>query len=396
MKVKNVILLLVFFILLFAVGLGLGYSIGKYRSYSVATVANSGTPAVPVAPLPEIKSGSAAETTLQLKKSEVLRITAVGDIMLGRGVGSRLEKQNKGYKFPFEKVGEILGKGDIIFGNLEAPITESTKGLDSSRKIVLKSSPSAFEALSYAGFNLVSLANNHILDYYEKGLFDTFEILNKGGIKYSGAGKSLQEARKPTIIERKGIKTGLLSYTDMAGITYLGNPSISFGAGSEKAGVIPLDLSLIKEDVAKARDEVDILIVSLHWGIEESFEVSREQVEMAHEILDCGADIILGHHPHQFQGIEIYKGKPIFYSLGNFIFDQNDPENQQSFIINMEFTERKLGKLTAIPVETVEKTQVVPQTGESAQEIIKREIELSSKLNTGCRAEGDILVFDLK
>jgi poly-gamma-glutamate synthesis protein (capsule biosynthesis protein) len=250
--------------------------------------------------------------------------------------------------------------------------------------------------LSYAGFNLVSLENNHILDYYEKGLFDTFEILNKGGIKYSGVGKSLQEARKPTIIERKGIKTGLLSYTDMAGITYLGNPSISFGAGSEKAGVIPLDLSLIKEDVAKARDEVDILIVSLHWGIEESFEVSREQVEMAHEILDGGADIILGHHPHQFQGIEIYKGKPIFYSLGNFIFDQNDPENQQSFIINMEFTERKLGKLTAIPVETVEKTQVVPQTGESAQEIIKREIELSSKLNTGCRAEGDILVFDLK
>ncbi|HHW49573.1 MAG TPA: CapA family protein [Clostridiaceae bacterium] len=343
-----------------------------------------------------------SESKTDEPESKTLRITAVGDIMLGRGVGSRLEKEGKGYIYAFEKVADILKEGDIVFGNLEGPITDRTHSLTAISKenkvgkYVLKNKVAAFEAIKYAGFNLLSLANNHILDYYDKGLFDTFEILDQNGIAYSGAGRNLEEAREAAIVEKNGIKIGLLSYTDMAEVVYSGNPSISFIAGENKAGVAPRKIEYIREDIGKVRNNVDLLIISLHWGIEESFKVSPEQVEFAHELIDLGADVILGHHPHQFQGIEIYNGKPIMYSLGNFIFDQNDPENQEAFIVNLDYKDNELVGITAIPVRTVEKTQVVPLTDVDAEALLRREIELSTALNTRCVIEGGKLVFELK
>jgi len=335
-------------------------------------------------------------------ESRTLRITAVGDIMIGRGVGSRLEKAGKGYIYAFEKVADILKEGDIIFGNLEGPITDRTHSLtalskeNKGGKYVLRNKVAAFEAIKYAGFNLLSLANNHILDFYDKGLFDTFEILDQNGIAYSGAGRNLEEARKAAIVEKNGVKIGLLSYTDMAEVVYSGNPSISFIAGENKAGVAPRKLEYIREDIGKVRNNVDILVISLHWGIEESFKVSPEQIEFAHELIDLGADAVLGHHPHQFQGIEIYKGKPIIYSLGNFIFDQNDPENQEAFIVNLDYKNNELVNMTAIPVRTIDKSQVVPLTALDAEALLRREIELSSALNTRCGVADNKLVFELK
>ena len=245
---------------------------------------------------------------------------------------------------------------------------------------------------------MFSLANNHILDYYEEGLYDTQTILNEHEMAYSGAGKNIDEAKKPAIIEKNGIKIGLLSYTDMAEVTYRGNPPLMFIAGENKAGVAKRPIKFddsIKSDIDKLRKEVDILMVSLHWGYEESFEIWDSQVEFAHNLMDNGVDVILGHHAHQFQGVEIYKGKPIFYSLGNFIFDQNDPENQESFIMNMEYRDNKLVSLEGIPVRTIDKTQVVPQKGENAKNILEREAALCKKLNSKCEINGDKLVFDL-
>lgn len=340
-----------------------------------------------------------AEQKEEVKKEQPLSIVAVGDIMLGRGVGSRLEKQSLSYTHVFEKVADILKEGDVIFGNLEAAITDRTHGLtaysktNKTGKFVLKSSTKSFEALKYAGFNMLSLANNHILDYYQEGLFDTIDILKENGIAFSGAGNNLEEARKPAIIEKNGLKIGLLSYTDFADIVYAGDPRISFAAGENKAGVAPNKYEYIKEDIANIRSEVDILMVSLHWGVEESFEILPEQVELAHDLIDSGVDVILGHHPHQFQGMEVYKGKPIFYSLGNFIFDQNDPENQESFIVNMQFMGTKLTSISATPVRTIGKVQVVPVFGDDARELLKREAELSSKLGTDFRIENDKLLL---
>lgn len=358
---------------------------------------------------PDKEISANVSPVLEQKSAPHLRIVAVGDILLGRGVGKRLQDGKKGYIYPFEKVADILKSGDVVFGNLEEPITSSTHsltGIKQGGKWILKNEPEALEGIKYAGFNLLSLANNHIMDYYEKGLYDTIDLLDKNKIAYAGAGKNIDEARKPAIVEYKSLKIGMLSYTDMADIVYKGNPQLKFRAEKDKSGVssIIYDFSVkpakynfefMKEEIKRVRDSVDILIISFHWGTEESFEVFPKQVEFAHFLLDSGADMILGHHPHQFQGIEIYKGKPIVYSMGNFIFDQNDLENQESFILQMDYSDKKLTNLNAIPIRTINKTQVVPQAGEKAAAMLKRQVQLSEKLNTKSYIEGDKIIYNL-
>lgn len=329
------------------------------------------------------------ESAMEVPK---LNFTAVGDIMLGRSVGKRLEKAGS-YKFAFSNVEDILKQGDIVFANLESPLTASTHGLNKDKKIVLKSSPDAMEAIITGGFNLLSISNNHMLDYYDTGLYDTISLLDKNGIAHSGAGKNIEEAGKPALIVKNGYKIGLLAYTDMANYIYDGEPSISFAAGENKAGVIPRDYETARQAIAKLRDSVDLLAVSLHWGIEESFNIAPEQIDFARKLLDDGADIILGHHPHQFQGIEIYKGKPILYSMGNFMFDQNDPENMETFIIEMHYEGKNLKSIVARPVRIVDKSRAELQTGSSSQSILAREAGLCEQLGTIPRIDGDTLVF---
>jgi poly-gamma-glutamate capsule biosynthesis protein CapA/YwtB (metallophosphatase superfamily) len=319
---------------------------------------------------------------------------AIGDIMLGRGVGARLRKAG-GYHKAFEKVSFYLNMGDVVFANLETPLTASSHGLDKNRKIVLKAEPESVVALTSAGINLVSLANNHIMDYYEKGLMDTIELLDLNNIAYAGAGEDIDEARNPAIIEKNGLKIGLLAYTDMAELVFAGNPYLSFAAGNEKSGVAPRKYEIVMEDVSKAREQVDLLAVSLHWGIEESFKIAPEQVEFARNLIDNGVDLILGHHPHQFQGIEMYKGKPIIYSMGNILFDQNDPENMESFIVDMRYEGNELKEFTAIPVRILEKSYVEIQEGEDAVNILERQAELCRKLGTNPAIDNGKLVIEV-
>jgi poly-gamma-glutamate synthesis protein (capsule biosynthesis protein) len=333
--------------------------------------------------------------TPEVTEPPVLKLMAVGDIMLGRSVGKRLEKTNEGYDTAFSNVTGLLKQGDIVFANIEAPMTDSMHSLSKEKKIILKSSPKCIDALKSAGFNLISLANNHMLDYYDTGLFDTMSILEKNGFKFSGGGKNLEEARKAAIIEKNGIRMGLLSYTDMAQYTYAGSPSISYAADTDKSGVAPRIYEYISEDIAGLKEKVDLVAISLHWGVEESFTITPQQVEFAHKLLDEGADMILGHHPHQFQGIEIYKGKPILYSLGNFIFDQNDPENMETFIVEMNFKGVELKSLEAVPVRILDKSRAVIQTEEEADKMLEREISLCGELETACFIKNGRLVFQL-
>jgi poly-gamma-glutamate capsule biosynthesis protein CapA/YwtB (metallophosphatase superfamily) len=326
---------------------------------------------------------------------EPLKIVAVGDIMFGRSAGKRLSQHAEGYSYAFSRVADLLNEGDIVFGNLEAPLTDSTKSLSREKKIILKAAPEAITGIKTGGFNILSLANNHMMDYYAEGLEDTINILNEHDILFSGGGKNLEEARKPAIITKKGVSLALLSYSDMVTYTYAGNPNISYNAGEDKPGLVPRDYKLIKDDIDSIKGKADLIAISLHWGIEESFKISDDQIEFARQLLDDGADMILGHHPHQFQGIEIYKGKPIFYSMGNFLFDQNDPENMESFIIKMEYEDLKLKSLSAIPVRIKEKSYVERQVGEAAKNILDRQMDLCAKLGTSCRAENDILIFEL-
>lgn len=342
-------------------------------------------------------TGQAIETSTQQAISgdtgePEFRLVAVGDIMLGRGVGMRLKKAGD-YGLAFSRVSDYLKQGDVTFANLESPITASTHSLDKKRKIVLKGDPGSVEALTGAGIDVVSLANNHMMDYYEKGLFDTIDILNKSNILHTGSGKNIDDARKPAIIEKNGIKIGFLAYSDMAELVFAGDPYLKYSAEKDKSGVLPRKYETIKEDVDKLRGQVDILAVSLHWGVEESFTIPPEQVEFAHKLIDDGVDVILGHHPHQFQGIEMYKGKPVIYSMGNFLFDQNDTENMESFIMDIRFKGNRLESCTAVPVRILDKSYVEIQTGAAASNILERETKLCSKLGTVPETVNDTLVF---
>lgn len=365
----------------------------KFSASSTASDKASSSSASSQVPSP---TASATEAPTPTAVPEKLDVVAVGDIMLGRRVGKLLTSSGKGYEYGFKQVEPVLKKGDVIFGNLESPATASEKSLSREHKIILKCSPQAITAVKAAGFNVLSIANNHMMDYYGKGMLDTIDVLNKNGIAFSGGGKNLEEARKPAIIEKNGLKYGVLSYTDMAEYMYVGNPNISYAAGNNKSGVAPRKLEMILEDIARVKPQVDILAVSLHWGVEESFTIPDSQVEFAHKLIDSGADVILGHHPHQFQGIEVYKGKPIIYSMGNFLFDQNDPENQESFIMNMQYSGTQLTSLTATPVRILEKQQVAVQSGKAAAAMLEREASLSGKLGSECRIQDDKLVFTIK
>ncbi len=339
--------------------------------------------------------GSTLQPTPTVNKpadEPALRFIAVGDIMLGRGVGMRLQKYGS-YGRAFEDVSDILKQGDVVFANLESPLTESTHSLDPKRKIVLKAKPEAVSALTGAGFNLLSIANNHMMDYYETGLFDTMSILNANHILFAGSGKNIDEARKPAIIEKNGLKIGLLAYSDMADLIFAGDPYLKYSADKNKSGISPRKYEAVREDVQKLRGQVDLLAVSLHWGVEDSFTVTDEQREFAHKLIDDGVDLILGHHPHQFQGIEIYKGKPIFYSMGNFLFDQNESENMESFIIDMRYKGTELTDLSATPVRILDKSYVEVQTGTKAANIIARQSELCRDLGTPPEVVNDRLVF---
>ena len=168
-----------------------------------------------------------------------------------------------------------------------------------------------------------------------------------------------------------------------------------FVARENKHGVAPRKMEYILEDVGKIRDSVDLVIVSLHWGVEETFTITKEMVEFAHTLIDSGVDIILGHHPHQFQGMEIYNGKPIIYSMGNFIMDQNDPENQEGFILIFQYRDTEFINLKAIPVRTEEKTQVVLQEG-GALNILQREKRLCEELGTVFEIVDGNLVYEME
>jgi poly-gamma-glutamate capsule biosynthesis protein CapA/YwtB (metallophosphatase superfamily) len=324
-----------------------------------------------------------------------LLITAVGDINLGRVVGQRIESNGGDYKEPFSEVRDILREGDIIFANLEIPLTNSDKGLDKRGKIVLKASPNAIDGLKYAGFNILSIANNHIMDYYDTGLKDTMAILNKNGINYIGAGENEVKAREPIFISKNGLHVAILAYTEMADIVFKGTPYIKFAAGKNSYGVASLDLENITLDVTEAKKNADIVLVSLHWGVEYVNDLRPGQQEIARSIIDAGADGILGHHPHTIKGVELYKGKPIIYSMGNFIFDQNDPNNQESFIFTLEYNKDGLKSMKATPIRTIDKSHISLLDKYDGELLMKKEVRLSNELNTQVEVANNVLKFKI-
>lgn len=242
-------------------------------------------------------------------RAEEIVINAAGDIMLAGKWAKALK--SRGYEHPFAEVRSELAKGDINLANLESPI--ATGGNEfSNKQFRFRAEPAVAKAVRAAGFNLVTLANNHSMDFGGEALAETLQHLDSAGIAWIGAGVNLDEARKMALYTIKGKKIAFLGYS-------LTQP-LEFFAGKTRPGATPGYKKLVTADVASARRQADYVIVSFHWGREASGIVQAYQRNAAHNAIDAGADVIIGHHPHVLQGIELYKNGIIFYSLGNFAF----------------------------------------------------------------------------
>lgn len=243
---------------------------------------------------------------------------AAGDIMLGRNVGKMIERL--GPKYPFQAMQPIISKADIAFANLESPITPNGKLVHPNNRMIFTSKPMAVKGLVYAGFDVISVANNHATDFGIQSLYDTLDILRQNGITPCGGGRSYEEAHQPALLKVKGIKVAFLAYNEVPG---------AIKAKPRQGGVAWAEIPAAQRDVRKVREISDVVIVSMHMGKEYSdypqgFYRRGFVIEFAHAVINAGADIVLGHHPHTPQGIGFYKGKLIAYSLGNFVFDQKE------------------------------------------------------------------------
>ncbi len=268
------------------------------------------------------------------KSPETYTILFTGDIMLDRGVKKMTERHGENYAFPFLKIKETLKGADILFGNLESMISD--KGEDTGALYSFRAPPEAMEGLSFAGFDVVSLANNHTFDYGREAFEDTMRRLEGEKIKYTGAGFSEKEAHFPAVIELEdGTRGGFLGYTEFL------YPHAF--AKEERSGITNLSQERMEEDIKSAKKEADLIFVSFHYGEEYEKKPNENQKILSKKAIDSGADGGIGHHPHVTQPVEKYEGKYIAYSLGNFIFDQYfSEETMRGFMLELEIKEGEI------------------------------------------------------
>lgn len=304
-----------------------------------------------------------------------IRITLVGDIMLGGSANEFMRRH--GHDYAFAAVRSELDRADLLFGNLEGPLTDAGEPFP-DKKYLFRTSPSRVApALARAGFDVVSLANNHTLDYGNAGLLDTRSALFDQGIAAVGAGNDLDRARRAALIERNGHTVGVLAYSN----TY---PE-EFWATPEHAGTAFGHRAHVEADVKALNRQADIVVVSFHWGREATPELRSYQPMLAHAAIDAGADIVAGHHPHVLQGIERYGDGIIFYSLGNFTFGSYSEIARVSAIAHVTVSHNGPRSVELVPIDVYNPEvlfQPQPLTGEAADTVIRHLQSLSEPLGT--------------
>ena len=294
-------------------------------------------------------TSEAKETEPQKENESPNTLVFVGDIMLSRTVGTKILKTGD-VNSPFLKTASVTQNADVAFANLESPFLDT--GARMTAGMVFKAEPDTVAGLVYAGFDIVSLANNHFGNQGQKGMAYTFSLLKKNNINYVGAGENSTRAAEPKIIEKNGLKFAFLGYDDV-------NSTItpqSYVAQSARAGLNPLSELKIAQDVIEAKKTADLVIVSLHWGTEYKTAPNNNQIKIAHVAIDNGASIVIGHHPHVVQYFngqpyEKYKDGYVFYSLGNFVFDQMWSENtKKGLIARISLKGKNIEKVEGIPI----------------------------------------------
>ncbi|MFZ5364870.1 MAG: CapA family protein [Patescibacteria group bacterium] len=307
-------------------------------------------------------------------KSEQATVALVGDMMFSRTVNDKMKSYDN-YFYPLEALADFLAGADLTFGNLESPIFSGKHVPPASYNF--DAAPAIAANLARAGFDVVSLANNHAGNAGAAGFLKSFEELNKRDIKYVGAAKNSADLKNQGVItEINGVKIGWLAYAY--------GPS-QYRAGKDSPGMALMDKDQLKSDVLRLKDQVDHVFVSMHAGDEYTENISAQQSEFAHLAIDSGASLVIGHHPHVVQRFESYGGGYIFYSLGNFIFDQMWSENtRRGLAVKVFLDKQAINTIEFYPIKIFDFAQPKFSFGSDQQDVLDR---LKTDLGRGLAAD---------
>jgi poly-gamma-glutamate synthesis protein (capsule biosynthesis protein) len=264
-------------------------------------------------------------------------VIAVGDVMVGRGAGPK----------PFDHARPWLRAADVVVGNLESVIVGDPEACLSGSacegpQFLLQAPPSAVAQLRDAGFNVLGLANNHALDLGPEGLEETASRLQTAHIAVIGAGRDGESALHPLVREVRGLRLAFLAFNALS------TPQTNTQSGGWTMATWNQDR--VAAAVAAVKDRVDAVVVSVHWGYEYETRVDPAQRDAAQALLEAGADLVIGHHPHVAQTFEIDERRVVAFSLGNFVFDQQQGETRRGLALRAFFDDDGLRAVQAIPV----------------------------------------------
>jgi poly-gamma-glutamate capsule biosynthesis protein CapA/YwtB (metallophosphatase superfamily) len=287
-------------------------------------------------------------------RPQPVRILFTGDINLGRCIAKftiRDHAYTNEYNYPFQFVSEELRNADITVGSLDGSLSDESPPMPCPNSMNLIGPINMAEGLQSSGFDVITIATNHIKDCGVEGfdcdsraLQDTINTLTGAGIQPVGAGNNLQESRLPVIVERNGIRFAFLGIDQIDKRVW---------ATENKPGTAPLSqayIEMIKTEIISARQIADVVIVMPQWGVENSPKPEDFQQLWAQEFINAGASLVIGNHPHIIQPMEVYSDKLIFYALGNFIFDQKFNYQRESIVVEVSFIDGKIDSWQLHPV----------------------------------------------
>ncbi|MCX7747780.1 MAG: CapA family protein [Clostridia bacterium] len=270
-------------------------------------------------------------------QKDTVTLSFMGDVLLDGHVATLVNQ--KGADFILSDVKPVLDESDISMVNLECPVSEKgAKARD--KQYTFRAKPESLNVLTSGGIDIITLANNHILDFGREALLDTIQYLGEKGIHSVGAGENTDEASKPFYIEKNGLKVAFIASSRVI-------PNTTWAASKNSPGVATTyNPERLLKEIESAKSQADIVVVYIHWGEELKEQPAKYQKNLAKAYIDRGADIVLGSHPHVLQGLEYYKGKVIAYSLGNFIFTNY---KKDTMILKIESDKEGIQKVQVIP-----------------------------------------------
>lgn len=308
----------------------------------------------------------------ELEQDDSVHLAFVGDVMLDRALGDQLQA---GGADPFRELGDLLTQPDLTVGNLECAL--GSGGRPEGKGYTFLAPPAAAEALAAAGFDLLSAANNHALDYGVEVFEQGRSLLRRQGVDVVGAGEDETAAHAPALYELEGFTIAFLSYVDVP-VEVRGFDTRIWTATAAKPGVAWAEPERIKQDVRAVLEQADVVVVLLHSGYENVADPSPPQRAAARAAVEAGAHLVIGHHAHVLQGVELAEGAVIAYGLGNFAFEDGGPP--QSAVLNVWIDATGVRTLEFVPVTLAEDGHPVPAEQAEAAAIRAQIYQLSKRL----------------